>query len=133
MKGRSVRGDKCVNQFRDNRETRQFSVQHEPKALAARVAQGQKTGLGGTGTMSVGRDELHCALKIGDWDCRISRRHVLIRPVIDAVTSELLPIAHRVAAEPAITVIDQQGPRTGSRRFNYSGGLFSGYFFHDFD
>jgi hypothetical protein len=41
--------------------------------------------------------------------------HLLIRPVNDAVVGELVPIAHRVDAEPAIAVIDQQRSRTGDR------------------
>src|SRR5262249_34856093 len=117
----------------NDRETRQFSVQREPEALATRVAQGQKTSLSGTGTMSVGCDELHRALKIGDWDRRILRRHFLIRPVIDAVARELLPVAHRVTAESAIAVIDQQRPGTGNRRFNGIGRRISGCFLHDFN
>src|SRR6516225_6195000 len=82
--------------------------------------------------MSVGRDELHRVLKIGDWDRGILRRYYLIRPVIDAIARELLPVAHRVATELAIAVIDQQWPRP-SRRFNGGGGLISGRFLHDFD
>ena len=85
------------------------------------------------GMMSVGRDVLHGALKIGQRDRGILRRHFLIRPVIDAVARELLPVARPVAAEPAIAVIDQQRPATGSRRFNSIGGLISGYLLHDFD
>jgi len=50
---------------------------------------------------------LHRALKIDGWDRRILRRYFLIRPVIDTVAGELLPVAHRVAAESAIAVIDQ--------------------------
>jgi len=57
--------------------------------------------------MSAGRDELHRALKIGNWDRWILRRYFLIRPVLDTVAGELLPVAHRVAAESTIAVIDQ--------------------------
>ena len=101
--------------------------------MPARVAQGQETGLGRTGMMSVRRDELHRALKIGQCDRGILLRHFLIRPVIDAVGRELIPVARPVAAEPAIAVIDQQRPATGSWRFNSIGGLISGYLLHDFD
>ena len=103
------------------------------KPLPARVAQGQETGLGRTGTMSVGRDELHRALKIGDWDRRILRRNFLIRPVIDTVASELFPVAHPVAAESAIAVINQQRPGTGNRRFRCVGRRISGCLLHDFN
>ena len=128
-----MRGDERVSQFRDGRETGQFSVEREPESLAARVAQGQETGLGGTGLMSVGRDELHRALKIGERDRGILRRHFLIRPVIDAVARELLPVARPVAAEPAIAVIDQQWPGTDSWRFSSVGGRISGCLLHDFN
>ena len=81
--------------------------------------------------MSAGRDELHRALKIDDWDRRILRCHFLIRPVIDKVAGELLPVAHRVAAESAIAVIDQQRPGTGNLRC--IGRRISGYFLHAFN
>ncbi len=110
-----MRGDEGVSQFRDGREARQFSVEREPDSLAARVAQGQEAGLGGARALSVGRDVLHGALKVGERDRGILRRHFLIRPVIDSVAGELLPIARPVAAEPAIAVIDQSWPRTGAR------------------
>src|SRR5262249_6931194 len=107
-------------------------VQREPEAFARRVAQGQETGLCGTGTMSAGRDELHRALKISGWDRRILRRYFLIRPVIDTVAGELLPVAHRIAAESAIAVIDQQRPSTGNRRFYWISRRIPGCFWHDF-
>src|SRR5262249_60783459 len=128
---RATRRDEGVTKFRNDCEARQFSVQREPEALATRMAQGQKTGLSGTGTMSVGCDELHRAPKIGDWDRRILRRHFLIRPVIDAVARELLPVAHRVAAESAIAVIDQQRTGTTNRRFKAFGRRTSGRFLPD--
>src|SRR5262245_2611976 len=83
--------------------------------------------------MSAGHDELHRALKIGGWDRRILRRYFLIRPVIDTVAGELLPVAHRVAAESAIAVIDQQRPGTGNRRFYCISRRIPGCFWHDFN
>ena len=133
VKGRAVRGDERVNQFRDGSEARQFPVERQPESLAARVAQDEEAGLGGAGTMSVGCNELYRALKLGGRDRGILRRHFLIRPVIDALARELLPVALPVAAEPAIAVIDQQRPGTGGRRFNGIGGLISGCLLHDFN
>jgi len=60
-----MRGDERVDEFRDCRETGQTSVESEPEALAARMGQGQETGLGSGGVMSIRRDELHRAPKIG--------------------------------------------------------------------
>src|SRR5215469_5763023 len=83
--------------------------------------------------MPVGRDELHRALKISDWDRGILRRHFLVRPVIDTFAGESLPVAHRVAAESAIAVIDQYRPGTGSRHFHGISRRIFGDFWHDFD
>src|ERR1700733_5440837 len=105
-----MRGEEGVSPFRDGRETRQLSVKREPDSLAASVAQGQETSLGGARALSVGCDVLHGALKVSDCDRGILRRHVLVRPVIDSVAGELLPITRPVAAEPAIPVIDQSWP-----------------------
>jgi len=58
------------------------------------------------------------------------RRYFLIRPVFDAVARELLPVTRPIAAEPAITVIDQHRPRAGAR-FSGIGGLISGCLWHD--
>src|SRR5580658_4486061 len=107
-----MRGDERISQFRNGRKTGQISVESEPESLAARVVQGQETGLGGAGAMSIGSDELHRALEFGLRDRRILRRHFLIRSIFDAVAGEFLPVARPVAAEPTITVIDQPRPRT---------------------
>ena len=128
-----MRGDERVSQLRDARETGQISVESEPESLAARMAQGPETGLGGAGAISIGRDELHRALEFGLRDRRILRRYFLIRSELDAVAGEFLPVARPVAAEPTITVIDQPRPRTSGRRFDDLGGLTSGCVWHDID
>src|SRR5262245_50263311 len=83
--------------------------------------------------MSAERDELHRTLKIGGWDRRILRRYFLIRPVIDTVPGELLPVPHRVAAESAIAVIYQQRPGTSKRRFYCISRRIPRCFWHDFN
>ena len=60
-KGRAVSGDERVSEFRDGRETGQVSVESKPESLAACVAQGQETGLGGAGNMSIGGNAGSCA------------------------------------------------------------------------
>ena len=107
------------------------SIEREPVSLAPRVAQREKARLGGAGATSVGRNELHRALKFGRRDPGILRRYVLISPVLDAVTRELLPVARPVAAKSAIAVIDQHWPRRLGRSINGIGGPISGCFLHD--
>jgi hypothetical protein len=97
------------------------------------VAQGQEAGLGGARIPSIGRDVLNGALKVGDWDRRILRRYLLIRPVVDTVARELPPVVRPVGAETAVTVIDQQRPWTGGRQIGSSGGLISGSLLHNFN
>ena len=60
-----MRGDEGVSPLRDRGETGQMAVEREPESLAARVAQGQETGLGGAGAMSVGRNVLRGAPEFG--------------------------------------------------------------------
>src|ERR1700674_892480 len=80
--------------------------------------------------MSVGRDELHRTLKLSLRDRGILGRYFLIRSVVDAVARELLPVPRPIAAESAVTVIDQQRSRNG-RRCSGIGGLIFRCLLHD--
>ena len=125
-----MRGGERVSPLRDGRETGQLSIEGEPESFAARVAQGQETGLCGACVMSVGRDELHRTLKLSLWDRGILGRYFLIRSVVDAVARELLPVPRPIAAESAVTVINQQRSRNG-RLCSGIGGLIFRCLLHD--
>src|ERR1700683_22139 len=111
-----MRGHECIRQFRGRRESRKPSIERQPDSFAARMLEGQEAGLGGARSAPIGRDELHRALEVGEWNLRMLRCYLLIRPVADAVARQRVPIARPVAAEGAIAVIDQQRPLTGIDR-----------------
>jgi hypothetical protein len=96
------------------------------------MSERKETGLCAAGALAVGRNELHRALEFCFRNCRVLRQDLLIRSVFDAVAGQLLPIARPIAAEPAIAVIDELGPRFDGWPFSgFDGGAFPEYLLHD--
>ncbi len=129
--GRAPLGDGGVSEFGYGREAGQISIQPKPELFARRMRNRQETGFGAAGAPAVGRDILHRALEFGFGNCRILRQDLLIGPILDAFARQLLPIARPIAAEPAVAVIDEPGPRARGWRFDATDGLFSGCLCHD--
>ena len=130
-KGRSVGGDERVSLFGDARETGQISVESKPESLAASVAQGQETGLGGAGNMSIEGNELHRALKFGLRDRRdiAPRLPDMVRS--RRVARQFLPIVRPIAAEPTIAIVEELWTRVWRLALNRIGGLVSRWVLHD--
>ena len=61
MEGGTMRGDERIAPFGDHRETGKMAVERKPESLAGRVAERQKTGLGGAGATT--RRERRIALR----------------------------------------------------------------------
>src|SRR5262249_9686689 len=99
MKGGTVSGNKSVSPLGDPRKAGQLTVKGEPKAFAAGMTQGQKTGLGRRGNFPIRRNVLNGILKCGDWDLGVLFSHFLIGRISHAVTRELPPIAHPIIAK----------------------------------
>ena len=107
MEGGAMGGDEGVSAFGDGRETGQVAVECKPEPPAGRVAEREKTRLGGAGATPVRGNEFHRPPELSFGDRRMLRRDLLVGPVFDLVVRQLLPVAGPIGAEPAIAVIDE--------------------------
>src|SRR6185437_2186595 len=124
--GAAAMGDEGVSNLGDGREAGQAPVKRKPEPLAARLREGEETGMRRARPLPLGRDELHRALKFRFRNRWVLRKNLLIGAVFDAIARQPLPVAGPIEAEPAIAVVDEPRARGRGRRFNQACGLSSG-------
>src|SRR5487761_1580243 len=103
-----MRSGKGVRGLGDRRKAGKMPIKRQPEAFAVRMAECLETSFSAALDFSIWRDVLDGALERGQRNFRILRGYFLVRRICHPLPGELLPIAHPVDAESAITVIDQK-------------------------
>ena len=112
-----MRSDERIDGLSDRGKAGKMPIKSQPEAFAAGMTQSKKSGFGSARDFPVGRYVLDGTLECGHRNFRKLGGDFLVRCISHAITGELLPIAHPINAEPAITVIDQKRQDADRGRF----------------